>query len=153
MEVSGRLHIPAPLIPGKEPHLPTGWDVDWAPEPSLDAVGNRIPIFKPLAKSQYRMRNNNNKANSYLFFHPFILSTFLQILRSQCCSLWGHNLSSLRYVSQRLIMTSVLQPAHFVFSLIAMMRHERKESRRSLTAGERSYTFLRSEACFLFVYP
>jgi hypothetical protein len=32
MKVSGQLHIPAALPPGKEPSLPIGW-AEWAPEP------------------------------------------------------------------------------------------------------------------------
>jgi hypothetical protein len=32
MEVSGQLHTPADLPPGKEPPVPTGQEVGWAPE-------------------------------------------------------------------------------------------------------------------------
>jgi hypothetical protein len=33
MEVSGQLHAPAALPPGKEPHLPVEQEAGWAPEP------------------------------------------------------------------------------------------------------------------------
>jgi hypothetical protein len=33
MEVSGQLHVPASLPPGKEPLVPIGYEVGWAPEP------------------------------------------------------------------------------------------------------------------------
>jgi hypothetical protein len=33
MEVSGQLHVPAALPPGKEPLVPTGQEVGWTPEP------------------------------------------------------------------------------------------------------------------------
>jgi len=33
MEVSGQLHAPAALPPGKEPMVPIGWGARWAPEP------------------------------------------------------------------------------------------------------------------------
>jgi hypothetical protein len=33
MEVSGQLHAPATLSPGKEPLVPIGWEAGWAPEP------------------------------------------------------------------------------------------------------------------------
>jgi hypothetical protein len=32
MEVSGQLHAPAALPPGKEPLVPIGWEAGWAPE-------------------------------------------------------------------------------------------------------------------------
>jgi hypothetical protein len=34
MKVSGQLHAPAALPPGKEPLIPTGWEAGWAPEPA-----------------------------------------------------------------------------------------------------------------------
>jgi hypothetical protein len=34
MEVSGQLHAPAALPPGKEAMVPTGQEAGWAPEPS-----------------------------------------------------------------------------------------------------------------------
>jgi hypothetical protein len=33
LEVSGQLHAPAALPPGKEPRVPTGYEVGWTPEP------------------------------------------------------------------------------------------------------------------------
>jgi hypothetical protein len=33
MEVSGQLHAPAALPPGKEPLVPIGWGAGWVPEP------------------------------------------------------------------------------------------------------------------------
>jgi len=33
MEVSGQLHAPAALPPGKEPLVPIGYEAGWAPEP------------------------------------------------------------------------------------------------------------------------
>jgi hypothetical protein len=33
MEVSGKLHVPAVLSPGKEPPVPTEQEAAWAPEP------------------------------------------------------------------------------------------------------------------------
>jgi hypothetical protein len=32
-EVSGQLHVPAVLPPGKEPPVPIGYEAGWAPEP------------------------------------------------------------------------------------------------------------------------
>jgi hypothetical protein len=32
MEMSGQLHAPAALLPGKEPLVPIGWEGGWAPE-------------------------------------------------------------------------------------------------------------------------
>jgi len=33
MEMSGQLHAPTVLTPGKEPLVPTGFEAGWAPEP------------------------------------------------------------------------------------------------------------------------
>jgi hypothetical protein len=33
MELIGQLHAPAALPPGKEPPVPIGQEVEWAPEP------------------------------------------------------------------------------------------------------------------------
>jgi len=33
MEVSGQLHAPAALPPGKEPSVPIGYEAGWTPEP------------------------------------------------------------------------------------------------------------------------
>jgi len=33
MEVSGQLHAPADLSPGRGPLTPTGQEAEWAPEP------------------------------------------------------------------------------------------------------------------------
>jgi hypothetical protein len=33
LEVSGELHAPAALLPGKEPPAPIGQEAGWAPEP------------------------------------------------------------------------------------------------------------------------
>jgi hypothetical protein len=33
MEMSGQLHAPAALLPGKEPLVPIGYEAGWAPEP------------------------------------------------------------------------------------------------------------------------
>jgi hypothetical protein len=33
MEVSGQLHAPAALPPGKETPVSTGYEAEWAPEP------------------------------------------------------------------------------------------------------------------------
>jgi hypothetical protein len=33
MEVSGQLHAPVALLPGKEPLVPIGQEAGWAPEP------------------------------------------------------------------------------------------------------------------------
>jgi hypothetical protein len=35
MEVSGQLHAPAALSPGKEPQVPIGEEAGWSPEPGL----------------------------------------------------------------------------------------------------------------------
>jgi hypothetical protein len=32
MEVSGQLHAPAALPPGKEPLISIGWEAEWEPE-------------------------------------------------------------------------------------------------------------------------
>jgi len=33
MEVSGQLHVPSALHPGKEPQVPNGWEAGWVLEP------------------------------------------------------------------------------------------------------------------------
>jgi hypothetical protein len=54
MKVSGQLHAPAALLPGKEPPIPMGEEAVWAPEPilmllrrkNLALTGNRTPIVQ-----------------------------------------------------------------------------------------------------------
>jgi hypothetical protein len=57
MEMSGQLHAPAALLPGKEPLVLIGWEAAWAAVlvltlwsigRSLDLVGNRIAVFQPV---------------------------------------------------------------------------------------------------------
>jgi hypothetical protein len=62
MEVSGQLHAPAALPPGKEPLVPIWWEAGWAPRAVLDAVVKRkipnprreskprTPIIQPVAQ-------------------------------------------------------------------------------------------------------
>jgi hypothetical protein len=38
MEVSGHLHAAAALPPGKEPSVPIGYEVEWAPQPFRHGV-------------------------------------------------------------------------------------------------------------------
>jgi hypothetical protein len=42
MEVSGQLHVPAALPPGKEPPVPIGYATGWVPGGSVDKVAKRI---------------------------------------------------------------------------------------------------------------
>jgi hypothetical protein len=60
MEVSGQLHAPAALPPGKQPPVPTGKEAEWAPEPFLTRwwrekfqapAGNRTQNFDHPARS------------------------------------------------------------------------------------------------------
>jgi hypothetical protein len=62
MEVSGQLHAPAALPPGKELLVPIGKEAGWAPRAVLDAVvrrkilsfcresNPRTPIIQPVAQ-------------------------------------------------------------------------------------------------------
>jgi hypothetical protein len=59
MEVSGHLHTPAALPPGKEPAFHIGQKAGWDPEPVwtlwsreyfLDLAGNGTPAFQPVAR-------------------------------------------------------------------------------------------------------
>jgi hypothetical protein len=59
MEVSGQLHAPAALPPGKKPLVPIGQEAGWAPEPFWTRwfrekfqapAGNRTPIVQPVAQ-------------------------------------------------------------------------------------------------------
>jgi hypothetical protein len=58
MEVSGQLHVPVPLIPGKEPPVSTGQKAErdpepvwtlWSTEKFLTPTGNQTPAVQPLA--------------------------------------------------------------------------------------------------------
>jgi hypothetical protein len=40
MEVSGQLHAPAALPPGKEPSVPIEYEVGWTPDPVLTTWGS-----------------------------------------------------------------------------------------------------------------
>jgi len=54
MEVSGHLHVPTALPPGKELSVPVGMVAGWGPEPEWtwcrrefpSPVGNRTPIIR-----------------------------------------------------------------------------------------------------------
>jgi hypothetical protein len=59
MEVSGQLHAPAALSPGKEPLVPIVQEAGWAPEPFWmqwwgekfpTPAGTRPPIVQPVAQ-------------------------------------------------------------------------------------------------------
>jgi hypothetical protein len=50
MEVSGQLHAPAVLTPGKEHPVPIGEEAEWAPEP----VWTRCRIEKPPSPGRIR---------------------------------------------------------------------------------------------------
>jgi hypothetical protein len=50
MHVSGQLHVPAPLPPGKEPPVPIGLEAGWAPEPVWTTRGRENP--SPCRKSK-----------------------------------------------------------------------------------------------------
>jgi len=49
MEVSGQLHAPAAVPPGKEPLVPTGKQAGWAPEPAGrgGVEKNSQPLSRP----------------------------------------------------------------------------------------------------------
>jgi hypothetical protein len=51
MEVSGQLHEPAALPPGKEPLVPIGWEAGWAPEPvsteGEEKNSQLLPVLEP----------------------------------------------------------------------------------------------------------
>jgi len=38
MEVSGQLHAPSALLPGKEPLVPIGYEAEWDPEPYIKLI-------------------------------------------------------------------------------------------------------------------
>jgi hypothetical protein len=48
MEVSGQIHAPPALPPGKELSVPIGQGAIWAPGPGLDAVAKRKVLSLPL---------------------------------------------------------------------------------------------------------
>jgi hypothetical protein len=59
MKVSGQIHAPAALTPGKEPAVLTGWEVGWDPEPvrtlwrkgkSLAPAGNGTPAVNTVPR-------------------------------------------------------------------------------------------------------
>jgi hypothetical protein len=59
MEVSGQLHVPDALLPGKEPLVPIWQEVGWASEPvwcggeeknSQPLPGLEPPIIQPVAQ-------------------------------------------------------------------------------------------------------
>jgi hypothetical protein len=47
LEVSGQLHVPAALTPGKEPAVRTGYEAGWAPQPVwvVQPVGSRYTNY------------------------------------------------------------------------------------------------------------
>jgi hypothetical protein len=47
LEVSGQLHAPAALSPGKEPPVPIGQEAGWAPRAGLDDVEKRKFLTLP----------------------------------------------------------------------------------------------------------
>jgi len=55
MAVCGQLHVPAALIPWKEPLVPTGQGARWGwrRETIPAPTGNRTPVVQPLTKSLY----------------------------------------------------------------------------------------------------
>jgi hypothetical protein len=52
MEVSGQLHAPAALPPGKEPLVSIGYEAGWTPRAGLDMVvlGLEPLIIQPVAQ-------------------------------------------------------------------------------------------------------
>jgi hypothetical protein len=65
MDVSGQLHDPAALPPGKDPLVPTGQEAGWAPEPFWTRwfrekfrvpAGNRTPEPWTLEKEGGKVR-------------------------------------------------------------------------------------------------
>jgi hypothetical protein len=113
MEVSGRLHTPAILLPGKEPLVPTGQEVRWAPEPFWTRwwrekfpapAGNRTPIVQPIARR-------------HSWIHPFWMR------RSEA------SLPSVQWISRRLgTNTMALQTND----------HTRANIKRTATTGDAS---------------
>jgi hypothetical protein len=58
MEVSGQLHAPATLLPGKDPlPLPIGDEAGWAPEQVWTWCGREIP--SPRRKSNHDQVSSN----------------------------------------------------------------------------------------------
>jgi hypothetical protein len=50
MEVSGQLHVPAALSPGKEPLLALGEETGWAPEPICEEKNFEPQIIHSVAQ-------------------------------------------------------------------------------------------------------
>jgi hypothetical protein len=55
MEVSGQLHAPVALLPGKDPLVPIGKEAGWTPEQwsivkSLVPAGNQTLAVQPVAR-------------------------------------------------------------------------------------------------------
>jgi hypothetical protein len=51
MEVSGQLHTPAALNPGKEPLVPTGQEAGWSPEKNSQPLpALEPPIIQPVSQ-------------------------------------------------------------------------------------------------------
>jgi hypothetical protein len=59
MDVSGLIHAPAALLPGKEPAVPIGEEAGWAPEPIWTLKGKENLVLK--GKS-----NSGRLARSYI---------------------------------------------------------------------------------------
>jgi hypothetical protein len=47
MEVNGQLHDPTALHLGKEPLVPTEWDVGWCPRTGLDILEKKNVLCLP----------------------------------------------------------------------------------------------------------
>jgi len=62
--VSGQLHAPTALLPGKVLLLPIGWEAGWAPDPvwaqqRADKIpaptGKRTPFVQPVSQATVRI--------------------------------------------------------------------------------------------------
>jgi hypothetical protein len=63
MEVSGQLHAPADLPPGKEPLVPVTYEVGWAPEPFW------TQWWREKFPASVRIRNPDHPARSPALYH------------------------------------------------------------------------------------
>jgi hypothetical protein len=79
MEVSGQLHAPAALPPGKDPPVPNGQKAGWAPEPfwMLWRIGKSCPCWESNpghpahSLSLYQMSYPSSNYTHYTFMNSY----------------------------------------------------------------------------------